>query len=102
MYTREDNFNLLPNINAQEVYRDGVLEWYELYPLAGYVLHLPDGDYRDVDEEGNEIFEPYYTWGGAMVLPNYNFVTNPKGYEAIPYRDGMIVLGDVRPPHESM
>lgn len=102
MWTYVNNYNLLPNINVRGAYRDGVLIHYGLYPLEGYVLHLPDGDYRDIDEEGNEIYEPYYTWGGATVLPNYDFVTNPKGYEAVPYQEGMIVFGDVKPPHEIM
>lgn len=107
-WTHVDNFDKLPNINARAAYQDGVLKRYNLYPLDGYVLHIPSGDSLSYDEEdnlildenGNAVIMPYYTWGGATASANYDFVTNPEGYEAVPYEEGMTVFGTVDPPHE--
>ena len=104
MWTYTDNLTLLENLIVRSHFKDGVFRWFELYPVDGYVLHIPSGDYTEYDDEGNIIiYDPYYTWGGAMVIDaNYDWTTNPEGYEALPYEDGMIVLGSVKPPHEIM
>lgn len=102
-WTRTDPiYNLLPNLYLQGVLKDGVLQYYVIYPCEGYVLHVPSGDFIGPDPDGNEVCEPYYTWGGGTVARDYDFTTNPEGYEAVPYQDGMIVFGDVKPPHEIM
>lgn len=101
-WTHQDNWDILPNINVREIYADGVLKRYDLYPASGYVLHAPHLDEPAVDEWGQPTGEmkPYYTWGGATEFLNYDFTTNPKGWNAVPYEEGMEVNGDVRPPHE--
>ena len=84
MWTYIDNFDKLPNINARAAYKDGVLRLYELYPVDGYVLHVPSGDFTEHNKDGNVILhEPYYTWGGATCAANYDFAANPEGYKSV-------------------
>lgn len=105
-WTYQDDWDKLPNINVKHCYRDGVLVHYALYPAEGYVLHVPSGDDFAYDDEGNLTDEliPYYTYGGATVLPGYNFTSNPRNYHADLYEEGMIVFGGVtdEPKHEIM
>ncbi len=83
-WTAQDNWDLLPNINVQTKFKDGVAQWFELYPAEGYVLHIPNGDEPIYDFSGDNIIgtQPYYTYGGATVLLNYDFTTNPNNYHA--------------------
>ena len=91
MWTTNDLLDILPNIMAKAHYKDEVLQFYQLYPMWGYLLHVPSGDSKQMDEEGNpvldengnEIIVPYLSEGGATALPNYDFKTNPLGFEAI-------------------
>lgn len=101
MWTYEDNWDLLPNINVRHCYKDGILKMFTLYPAEGYVLHIPSGDEIVIDENGNEVLRPYYTYGGATCRLNYNFATNPNNYHADLYEEGMVVFGD-KPEHEVM
>ncbi len=106
-WTYTDDYNVLPNLIVRRVFLDGILKRYDLYPCDGYVLHIPSGDgylcdENDnivLDENGNPIVtEPYYTWGGATVRLNYDFVTNPENYHADLYDESMTVFGNVTPP----
>ena len=111
VWTYTDNYTLLPNLNVKSCFSDGVFKWYEIYPCDGYVLRCSyldtyqtdeNGDFV-LDENGNKILEtPYRTWGGAMLInANYNFATNPRGYMAELYEEGMEVFGKVEEPeHE--
>lgn len=104
MWTHTDDYSVLPNLYIRSMLLDGILKWFEIYPCEGYVLRIPmhdsyqvdeNGDYV-LDENGNMILErPYRTWGGAMEMPNYNWVTNPKNYHAELYEEGMEVFGKV-------
>lgn len=102
MWTYEDNWNLLNNINVKHCYRDGVLRMFRMYPADGYVLHIPSGDEILYDEEGNAIgVRPYYTYGGATAMLNYDFAANPENYHADLYEEGMEVFG-TKPNQEVM
>lgn len=110
-WTHTDNYTLLPNLYVRSLFEDGVLQFYEIYPCSGYVLHIPSGDMPAFDEYGNEIYDedgnlvieqPYYTWGGATALVGYDFATNPSGFEAVLYEENMTVFGTVNPPTEVM
>lgn len=109
-WTYTSNFNLLPNIDVRSVFCDGILKRYDLYPCEGYVLWLPSGDNYEYDDEGNLILDEngnpilinhYYMRGGATVQLNYDFTTNPEGYQAVLYEEGMIVYGGTTPPTET-
>lgn len=110
-WTRSDpDYSLLPNLYVESVYKDGVLKWYEIFPCSDYVLHIPSGDVPAGDEEGNIIYDedgnpvidiPYYSWGGAMAPSDYDFETNPNGFEAVPYDESMRVFSS-KPPLETI
>ena len=102
MWTHADDYTILANLNVRSIFKDGVFKWYELYPVDGYVLRIHILDEYQIDEEGNFVFDengnkilvtPYRSYGGAMVMPNYDFTTNPNGYCAELYEEGMIVFG---------
>jgi hypothetical protein len=94
-WTAQDNFGLLPNIIVRTKFKNGVPQWYELYPFSGYVLHIPSGDVAIYDFSGEIIIgtQPYYTYGGATIHLNYDFFANPNNYHADLYEEGMIVFG---------
>lgn len=91
MWTTEEQINVLPNIYAKCHYKDGILQFYQLYPTWGHMLHVPNGDSVQIDEEGNlvldengnEIIIPYLSEGGATALANYDFTSNPLGFKAV-------------------
>lgn len=91
MWTIQEIFDILPNIIIKAHYKDEVLQFYQLYPVQNYLLHVPSGDSIEKDEEGNpildengeEIIVPYLSEGGATTLKNYDFEINPLGFEAI-------------------
>ena len=91
MWTSKPLTDILPNVTAQCHYKDKVLQFYQLYPAKGYLLHVPSGDSTQIDDEGNpvldengsEIIVPYLSEGGATALPNYDFISNPLGFEAV-------------------
>lgn len=92
-WTTEDHWDILPNLNVQGHIKDGVLQWYELFPASGYVLHIPSMDSDVYDEWGMPTGEkqPYYSWGGATEFKTYDFAANPLNYHADLYEEGMIV-----------
>ncbi len=91
MWTSKPLNDVLPNVNAVCHYKDEDLQFYQLYPAEGYSLHVPSGDSKQMDEEGNpvldengnEIIKPYLSEGGATALSNYDFISNPLGFEAV-------------------
>ena len=102
MWTFTDNLTILANLIVRGCFKDGVLIHYELYPCDGYVLRIPILDEYEMDEEGNLVLDengdpilvmPYRSYGGATVMPNYDFTTNPNGYCAELYEEGMTVFG---------
>ena len=110
-WTYADNYNLVPNLYVRSHFdNEGVLSHYQIYPCIGYVLYSPTNDsyvYDDngeivYDENGNPVTEPYYSWGGATEMPDYNWTTNPNQWQAVPYEEGMTVWGGVRPPEEDI
>lgn len=88
MWTYTDDYSLLPNLYVRSKFFDGVLKFYQVYPCEGYVLRiLANDEYkRDeegniaLDENGNPIIIPYRTYGGAVELPNYDWVENSYGF----------------------
>lgn len=110
-WTYTDNYNLLPNIYVRSHYKDGVLNFYQIYPVTGYVLWVPSGDEYEQDENGELVFDEngnpilishYYMWGGATAFANYDFETNPDGFTAVPYVEGMTVYGASPIPEEKI
>ena len=95
MWTYTDNLSLLENLIVRSCFKDGVFRNYELYPVEGYALHCPDSDIVIEDEEGNVIETiPYYTYGGASIIDeDYDFATNPDGFEAVLIEEGMTIFG---------
>ena len=83
--------NVLPHIDAYaRKNSSGVEVFFQIYPHTvargyseNYSLHIPSGDYIGPDPGGNEVYEPYYSWGGAVVELDYDWKTNPECYKAI-------------------
>ena len=101
-WTYENNYNILPNLNVKSVFQDGVLKRYDVYPCDGYVLRIYSLDEYEMDENGNFVLDengnkilitPYRSYGGATARLNYDWATNPKGFAAELYEDGMIIFG---------
>lgn len=102
MWTFIDDLTILPNLIIRSNFKDGIFKWYELYPVNDYVLRVPNLDEFQINENGEYIFNedgkkilltPYRSYGGAMVLPGYDWEKNPNEYQAEPYEEGMIVFG---------
>lgn len=100
MWTYTDDLSLIENITVRGQYKDGVLKFYEIYPMEGYVLRIPCMDEYLRDEEGNLVADengkailetPYRSRGGATQMPDYDWTTNPEGYYAELYEEGMII-----------
>ena len=91
MWTEKEFLSLLPYITVKAHYKDENLQFYQLYPVFGYLLHIPSGDSKQIDEEGNpildengnEIIIPYLSEGGATATKDYDFQLNSLGFEAI-------------------
>lgn len=111
-WTYTDNYDLVPNLYVRSHFDDdGVFSHYQIYPCTGYVLWCPQNDleqYDDdgnliVDENGNSVTIPYYSWGGATELKTYDWATNPKQWQAVLYQEGMTVHGgSTQPPVETI
>lgn len=108
------NTDIIPNLDIIE-YRNenNVLRGYEINPCEGYVLRIYSADEYLTDEDGNFILDengnkilvrPYRIWGGAAEVPSYDWATNPRGYAAELYEEGMDVNEAVtpEPDHETM
>ena len=102
MWTYTDDLTLLPNLIIRSHFNDGVLKYYQIYPVDGYVLRIPELDEYEMDEEGNYVLDengeyisvmPYRSYGGATAMPNYDWTTNPNNYYAELYKEGMTVFG---------
>ena len=102
MWTYTYDTTLLANLSIKSAFKDGVLKFYQVYPCEGYVLRILSSDEYQMDEEGNIVLDengnpiiiPYRSYGGATALPNYDWATNPRGFCAELYEDGMIVYGN--------
>ena len=44
MWTYNDDANLLPNIIIRSKFKAGILKHYQIYPVDGYVLRIPNMD----------------------------------------------------------
>ena len=104
MWSFADDYGILPNLYVRSRLKDGVLQYFQIYPCDRYVLRVPIMDEYQMDEEGNYVFDengesilvmPYRTWGGATALKNYDFTTNPSGFCAELYDESMTIFGDV-------
>ncbi len=111
MWTYTDDYNLIPNLYIRSAFKDGELRFYQVYPCTGYVIHITVDDYYltdyetgdlVLDENGNPILVPYYHGGGCTALKTYDWATNPKGYEAVLYEEGMEVNGNTTVKPEIM
>lgn len=101
MWTYNDDANLLPNIIIRSKFKDGILKHYQIYPVDGYVLRIPNMDEYQRDENGEYVLDengekiltvPYRSYGGAVEMPDYDWKTNPGNYHAELYEEGMIVF----------
>ena len=93
MWTYNDDANLLPNIIIRSKFKAGILKHYQIYPVDGYVLRIPNMDEYRRDENGEKILTvPYRSYGGAVEMPDYDWKTNPENYHAELYEEGMIVF----------
>lgn len=101
MWTYNDDANLLPNIIIRSKFKDGILKHYQIYPVDGYVLRIPNMDEYRRDENGEYVLDengekilavPYCSYGGAVEMPDYDWKTNPGNYHAELYEEGMIVF----------
>lgn len=101
MWTYTDDSTLLPNLIIRSQLKDGVLQFYQIYPVEGYVLRIPIADQYLMDEDGNYILDengeriletPYRSYGGATEMPDYDWAANPENYYAELYEEGMIVF----------
>ena len=103
MWTYTDNLTLLPNLKIRSKFLDGVLQFYEIYPVTGYVLRIPTMDEYLMDEDFNYVLDengerilvtPYRSYGGATEMPDYDWATNPENYYAELYEEGMTIFGN--------
>lgn len=103
MWTYTDNLTLLPNLIIRSQFKDGVLKFYQMYPVEGYVLRIPTMDEYEMDENGEYVLDengerilvmPYRTYGGAVEMPDYDWATNPENYHAELYEEGMTIFGN--------
>jgi hypothetical protein len=106
--------DIIPNLDIIAYHNENnVLRGYEIYPLEGYVVRIAILDRYQTDENGNFVLDengnkilvtPYRIWGGATAVPSYDWTTNPDGFAAELYEEGMIVNGDkpTEPDHETM
>ena len=101
MWTYNDDANLLPNIIIRSKFKAGILKHYQIYPVDGYVLRIPNMDEYRRDENGEYVLDengekiltvPYCSYGGAVEMPDYDWKTNPGNYHAELYEEGMIVF----------
>ena len=101
MWTYNDDANLLPNIIIRSKFKDGILKHYQIYPVDGYVLRIPNMDEYRRDENGEYVLDengekiltvPYCSYGGAVEMPDYDWKTNPENYHVELYEEGMIVF----------
>lgn len=91
IWTHSDNYDLIPNLYIRSHFKDGVLQFYSLYAIDGYVLYSPANDSYIYNEDGEIIYnengspaiEPYYSQGGATEMPTYDWKINPKKWQAI-------------------
>jgi hypothetical protein len=110
--TYTDNYELVPNLRVRVyVNENNVVQIYEIFPCAGYVLRVYSLDEYLMDDEGNYIFDengdkilvrPCRTWGGATARSNYDWTTNPKGFAAELYTPDMEVNEEGKPKPEIM
>lgn len=96
--TRETVTPIYENTTMQKVFLDGVHRLYEITPVEGYVLRDKELDAVDYDPFiGEEISRQiWYTSSTAQCLANYDFVTNPREFEAVlrsEVPDGCGILG---------
>lgn len=91
-WTFSDNTEILPNLRVRSQFKDGILQFYEVYPVSGYKLWIPELDNYEYDDEGEIVkdennnpivLQHYYTDGGATEFPDYDFTVNPDGLQAI-------------------
>ena len=93
MWTYNDDATLLPNIIIRSKFKDGILKHYQIYPIDGYVLRIPNMDEYQRDENGEKILTvPYRSYGGAVEMPDYDWAANSENYHAELYEEGMAVF----------
>jgi hypothetical protein len=106
------NTNIIPNLDIVAYYNENnELQGYEVYPLEGYVVRIYALDEYQTDENGNFVLDengnkilvrPWRIWGGATAVKTYDWTTNPKGFAAELYEEGMEIMGGTEPDHETM
>jgi len=84
--THEDVIpTLIPNTTMQKRFYDGVPRQYVIAPIEGYVLHDKGRDWKEEDPETSEwVVVRGYTGTNTSCGINYDFVTNPREFYAVP------------------
>ena len=95
------------NTTMQKVFLDGVHRLYEITPAEGYVIRDNELDFIERDPfTGEEISRQiWYTPSTAQCLADYDFVTNPREFEAIlrsEMPEGSFLLGGSNNDHETI
>lgn len=90
---------LIPNTVMWEGKDGDVLKRYRIQAADGYVLHDKGRDYTE-----NGVLKLGYTRAVASMAPNYDFVTNPREFYAVPETDVPAdqIFGGVKPDTETM
>lgn len=102
--TREPTTPVYENTTMQKVFINGVHKLYEIAPIEGYVLHNKELDMIREDEFGNQYTELWYTSTVAQCRYDYDFVSNPDEFYAVPISeiDENCILGVPDNDHEIM
>lgn len=106
----EHNTNIIPHLDIIAYYNENnELQIYEIFPEQGYVVRIYALDEYQTDENGDFVLDengdkilvkPWLIWGGATAVPSYDWTTNPNGFAAELYEEGMDVNEDVTPKPE--
>lgn len=84
-YTYEDVIpTLIANTTMQKRLLNGVHRTYLIKANDGYVLHDNTGNWTETDPiTGEEVVKKAYYTGTVTCAASYDFVTNPRGFEAV-------------------
>lgn len=72
----------IENTIMTEVIRDGVHMVTRICPIPGFVLHDNAGNWTDPDDTNTE-YDAYFR-GICSCAANYDFITNPREFYAVP------------------
>ncbi len=81
-YEISTEHNIYPNLTVYDWFRDGVLCGWKVEPNPGYVFYDTNDDYREIDENGNEVSVIHYFTSAQLPLiydwSNFSLVAVPR------------------------